>query len=605
MAGPALAKHLRFDIIGNDLSRVAFENVKRNALLTGTTLRSALSTVGVPLSIGALALSFAKLTDDAMNFADTLKAQADKLQLSTDRLQEYRYAAKATGAAYEDADAALASWTRRLGEAQQGTGKSVDVLKQYNVSLFDNAGRARDAETVLRDLFDVVSRLRDPQERLRVLSRAGGDELARLSNLAREGSDGLDRLSTKAREVGQVLGRDAVDSLAATRAKVDELNKQLEINGYKTAANLSQWRIWASELQVTISGALEKVAEQYSAWTTNIAEMTPDKAKTREAWLDWVEGIVDYIEDNFPSLKIDPIAQPDVYAGSPRVSIEREREKLVGFSDPADPKSWKTTVDEATASTEGYGDAAAAASVKTQDLIEKIRFEREQLARTNLEQEIYANLKTANVSLTSSMGAAIATETAALYEAQQAQKNFNDLLEYGGDTAIDFIDRLALRGDNLADVLGDIGQAMAKLVLQAAIMGGGPFADFLGTASTGSGPGGIAGALGSLFGGSRAGGGDLAPGRVYRVHKDEWIVPSQAGSVVPMRGGGEGGVVNNVSVHNYSGEESSKRERENGSGGLDIDVIIGNSAAKQMTQPGSAPNRALGQMGVRTPPTRR
>ena len=96
-----------------------------------------------------------------------------------------------------------------------------------------------------------------------------------------------------------------------------------------------------------------------------------------------------------------------------------------------------------------------------------------------------------------------------------------------------------IEGNNFADVLANVAQALAKAALQAALFGDGPFA--------GNGGGGLlgnifSGGLGAIFGGARAMGGPVSAGSAYLVGErgPEIIVPPSAGHVIPNHklGGG-------------------------------------------------------------------
>lgn len=89
-----------------------------------------------------------------------------------------------------------------------------------------------------------------------------------------------------------------------------------------------------------------------------------------------------------------------------------------------------------------------------------------------------------------------------------------------------------VEGENFADVLANVAQALAKAALQAALFGDGPFA--------GNGGGGLlgnifSGGLGAIFGGARAMGGPVSAGSAYLVGErgPEIIVPPSAGHVIP------------------------------------------------------------------------
>ena len=108
-----------------------------------------------------------------------------------------------------------------------------------------------------------------------------------------------------------------------------------------------------------------------------------------------------------------------------------------------------------------------------------------------------------------------------------------------------------IEGENFADVIGNVAKQLAKASLQAALFGEGPLAGLFGI---GEGGGFLSGAFSWLtggvsgndvlsqalrntggFGGFRAAGGPVNPGRAYVVGEEgpEIIVPSSAGQVIP------------------------------------------------------------------------
>jgi len=62
----------------------------------------------------------------------------------------------------------------------------------------------------------------------------------------------------------------------------------------------------------------------------------------------------------------------------------------------------------------------------------------------------------------------------------------------------------------------------------------------------------------------------------------------------------------NLNIKNNAGVQIDQQEKDNGTGGLNIDMVIGSAAARQMTQPGTAANRAMAStFGLKSRPVRR
>lgn len=118
----------------------------------------------------------------------------------------------------------------------------------------------------------------------------------------------------------------------------------------------------------------------------------------------------------------------------------------------------------------------------------------------------------------------------------------NALAKEFGNAAIDGIDALVTKSKSLNQVLADTLRTFARMAAQAAILGQGPLAQFFGTAPAVKGGvgglfGGLASGLFGLFGGGRAAGGDVEPGKYYVVgeKRPEIFVPGTAGRILPNK----------------------------------------------------------------------
>jgi hypothetical protein len=120
-----------------------------------------------------------------------------------------------------------------------------------------------------------------------------------------------------------------------------------------------------------------------------------------------------------------------------------------------------------------------------------------------------------------------------------------------------FLDAI-VEGENLSGVLKQLAKDLARAALEAALFNSGPF-------SSNSGGGGLLGSIfGPLFGGFRAEGGPVSPGKGYIVgeREPEWFFPRSAGTIVPesaMRGSGGHITVNHMWNISANGDDSVRR----------------------------------------------
>lgn len=220
------------------------------------------------------------------------------------------------------------------------------------------------------------------------------------------------------------------------------------------------------------------------------------------------------------------------------------------------------------------------------------------------------------------LGEAIRAANAEL-EAQQAlAQDIEGALTQAFDRVGAAITEAFAKGEISAIDFGQIGQAiiadlissLVRLAVQAA-------ASFIGNALM---PGGGAGGGGGFlhFGGPRAKGGPVQAGKVYMVGEKgpEPFIPSRGGTIVPNGALAQqpvikvapliqvaptpGAVQVNV-INRASGTEARQEQRSDGQGGTVIDVMIDRIVADKLGRPGTASNRALGQLGFKPRLTRR
>jgi tape measure domain-containing protein len=150
--------------------------------------------------------------------------------------------------------------------------------------------------------------------------------------------------------------------------------------------------------------------------------------------------------------------------------------------------------------------------------------------------------------------AAYAKASEALELAAEKQDRLNELASFTGDTLLQAFRDLVPAVETGNKALDGLIQRLQQAVLQAAIFGEGPFGSFLGgNPATG---GKLGGLIGRIFGGFRAEGGPVSPGRAYVVGERgrEMFVPSVAGVVRPMGGGGDGDMRVHVSLSGANGD---------------------------------------------------
>jgi hypothetical protein len=205
---------------------------------------------------------------------------------------------------------------------------------------------------------------------------------------------------------------------------------------------------------------------------------------------------------------------------------------------------------------------------RRQDVLDTIRDEIELVQMSAEAQEVWNNLKWAGVDAESSWGKEIAAATEELQRQREIQNDQIEVMDGLRDSAKGFLDDLregvgvwdALKSaaDNFADVLFELAarKIIEQLFGQQGQSGGGSSGDAIG------------GFLGAIFGGARAGGGDVMSGRAYLVGEQgpEMFVPRTSGTVVPSnetrRAMGGGNSVSQYNQFSFAAPTSNKTQAQ-------------------------------------------
>ncbi|MCS5708803.1 hypothetical protein CC99x_007785 [Candidatus Berkiella cookevillensis] len=85
--------------------------------------------------------------------------------MSTSFLQEFRFASTQAGISTQKLESSLMQFTKRIGEATNGTGAAASINKDLGIELIAADGSIRSTEAVLNDVADALARMDSQAER--------------------------------------------------------------------------------------------------------------------------------------------------------------------------------------------------------------------------------------------------------------------------------------------------------------------------------------------------------------------------------------------------------------------------------------------------------
>lgn len=163
---------------------------------------------------GVLAVAqFKNFTKSAIESADAIAKQADRIGLSTKALQEYRLAADLAGVEQSRLDQGVGAFVKRLGELRAGTGALNTLLNKSNVELKNQLVAAQSTEQALQVFLRALSETADQSDRVALsaaaFSRTAGIEMA---NLVKNGADEVENLRARLSALGLIMEENTLRS---------------------------------------------------------------------------------------------------------------------------------------------------------------------------------------------------------------------------------------------------------------------------------------------------------------------------------------------------------------------------------------------------------
>ncbi|MCG8433493.1 MAG: hypothetical protein MJA83_05635 [Gammaproteobacteria bacterium] len=194
--------------------KLGFATDKKSVDRTTKTINNVKTSIGLlagALVGGKIAQGLNSIVRNTAALGDQLDKTAEKLGVTTDALQELRFAAGQTGVQERTLDMALQRFTRRAAEAARGTGEARDALSQMGISLRDEVtGNLRPTDQLLGDVAEAMRSTTDDGERLRLAFKLFDSEGAALVNTLKGGRGALEALRAQARATGGILDRSMI-----------------------------------------------------------------------------------------------------------------------------------------------------------------------------------------------------------------------------------------------------------------------------------------------------------------------------------------------------------------------------------------------------------
>lgn len=243
-------------------------------------------------AVGAGVAAMAKATQDAGKYADEINTLSQTTHMSTEELQEYKYAAELVDVSLDTLTGSMAKNVKSMANAQAGSAKYADAYKKLGVSVTDAHGNLRDGETVYWEAIDALGKIQNETERDAIAMQLFGKSARDLNPLINKGSKGIKALREEARRMGVVMSKDSLNALG----EFDDTLQRLK--GGASAAKNAIGLILLPQLK-SLAGDGVKFLESF---TGKLQEANGDWNKIGDVIGDGVKQISDVILEKLPTV---------------------------------------------------------------------------------------------------------------------------------------------------------------------------------------------------------------------------------------------------------------------------------------------------------------
>jgi hypothetical protein len=269
--------------IGRGLDNI-FTAARQQALDSGASrlgvFGGALENLGVAgLAAGAGIGAFTAALAGALaaaQFADELADTAAKLHVTTDALQEYRFALRLAGGEEKGADEALEKFSVTLGKAQEGLTKAqrgfmLLGFTQEQIAAFQTS------EEALRAVTAKLAEIESNPRRDALISLLGLDSM---KPLLMGGVEAMDDLRAKAREVGVVMDEELIRKGAQVQDEFETLSQIIDIQVKSALVGLGPVLIRLMEFAAALARSFSRLSENLQGPAAQILRSAPGRAAT-------------------------------------------------------------------------------------------------------------------------------------------------------------------------------------------------------------------------------------------------------------------------------------------------------------------------------------
>jgi len=213
-----------YEITAKDKTGKAFESVGKGFGKLGKALGGFKAALAGAIGVGG----FGAFINKSITSADNIGKLSTRLGASTQALSELRLVASKGGVSFQTLTTGIQRMTRRISEAEGGTGVAVKALEELQVPLESIKDLSPDQQ--FERLADALMAVENPAKRVRLAMALFDTEGVSLLQVMKEGASGIKQVRDEAKEMGLSLDKDATEKIENAKAAFGDLT--LAVTGF-------------------------------------------------------------------------------------------------------------------------------------------------------------------------------------------------------------------------------------------------------------------------------------------------------------------------------------------------------------------------------------
>lgn len=281
----------------------SMEGMEKKVNAFGSKMKAAFSVAAV--------IGFGAAVKKTFDNLDRIGKVSDKLGIAAEELQKLRFAGEQTGVSVSTMDDSLEKFTKRLGQAQAGTGPMVRVLDDLGIKLQNADGSMRSASDVMLDYGDAIGDAETSTQKMYLATEAFGRSGGALVNTFADGSDGVRAYGEQLEKAGGVIDSSLIKGAEKANDAMNLMSKSLGAINTTVLASLAPIIESVAEEITKLSAAMRESFPTIKEWVAvawyGLSETLGWIKRDLSLFVDAVSGSSGKVADAFSGMGVDDL----------------------------------------------------------------------------------------------------------------------------------------------------------------------------------------------------------------------------------------------------------------------------------------------------------